>query len=134
MSERLRQDHQQYWINRVDRRQSKLFLQGPSRDQTNFLLGIKRQKLRLPVSDVTRHCTVNNHMKTMRLANSPTCAKCLEVDETVEHFVCRCPIFSRERRRTLGDFELCCEQLISADLESLLSFIKVTRRFREVTP
>jgi hypothetical protein len=85
------------------------------------------------MSVVTGHCTVNKQMKTKRLANSPTCAKCLEEDETVEHFLCRCPIFSRVRRRTLGDLELCCEQLISADLKSLLSFIKATRRFREVT-
>jgi hypothetical protein len=101
MSERLRQDHQQYWINRVDCRQSKLFLQGLSKNQTKFLLGLKRQELRLLVSVVTGHCTLNNHMKTMRLANSPTCAKFLEEDETVEHFVCRCPIFSMVRRRTL---------------------------------
>ncbi len=69
----------------------------------------------------------------MRLANSPTCVKCLEEDETVEHFLCRCPIFSRVRRRILGDFELRSEELISADLKSVLSFIKSTRRFREVT-
>jgi hypothetical protein len=124
MSERLRQDHQQYWINRVDCRQSKLFLQGPSKNQTKFLLNLKRQEFRLLVSVVTGHCTLNNHMKTMRLANSPTCAKCLEEDETVEYFVCRCPIFSRVRRRTLGDFELRSEELISADLKSVLSFIK----------
>jgi ribonuclease HI len=124
MSERLRQNHQQYWINRVDCRQSKLFLQGPSKNQTNFLLSLKRQELRLLVSVVTGHCTLNNHMKTMRLANSPTCAKCLEEDETLEHFVCRCPIFSRVRRRTLGDFELRSDELISADFKSLLSFIK----------
>ncbi len=85
------------------------------------------------MSVVTGHCILNNHMKTMRFANSPTCAKCLEEDETVEHFVCRCPIFSRVRRRTLGDFELRTEELISADLKSVLSFIKATRRFREVT-
>jgi hypothetical protein len=72
----------QYWINRVDCRQSKLFLQGPSKIQTKFLLGLKMQELRLLVSVVTVHCTLNNHMKTMRLANLPTCVKCLEEDET----------------------------------------------------
>jgi hypothetical protein len=121
-----------YWINRVDCRQSKLFLQGPSKNQTDFLLSLKRQELRLLVSVVTGHCILNNHMKTMRLANSNKCAKCLE-DETVEHFVYRCPIFSRVRRRSLGDFELRSEELVSVDLKSVLSFIKATRRFREVT-
>jgi hypothetical protein len=133
MSERLRQHNQLYWINRVDCRQSKLFLQGPSKNQTKFLLGLKRQELRLLVSVVAGHYTLNNHTKNMRLANSPTCAKCLEEDETVEHFVCRCPNFSRVRRRTLGDFELRSEELISAVLKSVLSFFKTTRIFREVT-
>jgi hypothetical protein len=73
------------------------------------------------------------YMKTMRLANSPTCAECLEEDETVEHFVCGGPIRVRVRRRTFGDFELRSKELISADLKSVLSFIKATRRFREVT-
>jgi hypothetical protein len=75
-----------------------------------FLLGLKRQELRLLVSVVTEHCTLNNHMKTMRLVNSPRCAKCLD-DETVKHFLCICLLFYRVRRRTLGDFEL----LISAN-------------------
>jgi hypothetical protein len=54
----------------------------------SWRLSLKRQELRLLVSVVTEHCTLNNHMKTMRLANSPRCAKYLEEDERVEHFLC----------------------------------------------
>jgi hypothetical protein len=44
-----------------------------------------------------------------------------------------CQIYSRVRRRTLGDFELRSEELISADLKSVLSFIKATRKFKYST-
>ncbi len=79
MSERLRLDHLR---------------------ETKFLLRLRRQELRLSVIVVMGHCTLKNHMKTMRLANSLTCVKCLEEVDTLEHFLCICPIFSRVRHRT----------------------------------
>jgi hypothetical protein len=44
MNERLGQDHQIFLINLVNCRRSMLFLQGPSKNQTKFLLGLKKAR------------------------------------------------------------------------------------------
>jgi hypothetical protein len=99
---RLRQDHQRYSIN------LKLFLQGPA--NLNFFSEPKKKSAYWWV------------------LWWGTYAKCLEKDETVEHFLCRCSIFFRVRRWTLSCFELCEEELISADLKSIYIFFLSNRR------
>jgi ribonuclease HI len=131
-SEWLRKQHQRCWTSREDCRQTKMFVQGPSKNRTSYLLSLKKSELRTLIGVVTGHCPLNNHMKTMRLANSPTCNRCLEEDETVEHFLCRCPAFSQARNRNIGGYELDSEELCSIDLNNVLKFVKRSGRFRDM--
>ena len=132
LSKRLKILHTQYWNDRVDCRQTKLFVAGPSSNRTKFLLSLKRQDLRAVIGIITGHCTLNGHMKTIGAVDSPTCPGCLEEDETAEHFVCFCPAFSESRNRTIGGYMMNSSELCEIDLKSVLSFIKRTGRFRDL--
>ena len=102
----MRSKHQQSWLSREDCKQAKIFPRGPSKTLSKKLLLLKRKDFQLLVSVITGHCALNYHMKLIRVAGSPTCPRCFEEDETVEHYVGHCPAFSRTRGHTLGNYEL----------------------------
>ena len=122
--------HQKNWEDREDCRQTKMLISGLSRNMTRYLLGLKRNELRILSAVVTGHCTLNEHMKRIGRSNSPTCTKCLEEDESAVHFLCICPVFTRARMLTLGAYELRSEELLNVDLSKILAFVKKTRRFQ----
>jgi len=131
LRERLSELHTQHWINREDCRQAKMFLTGPSSKQSKFLLSLKRRDLQLISGVVTGHCTLNSHLRTLRIINSPTCGRCLEEDETAEHFLCSCPSYSTLRHKILGEYEIESSMLTEVELKDILTFAKRTGRFRE---
>jgi hypothetical protein len=130
LSERLSKLHQQSWDDRVDCKQTKMFVAGPSKKTAQFLLSLKRSNLRTLIGIVTGHSALNYHMSRLNVLNSPTCPKCLEEDETAEHFVCRCPIYSRPRMDIWGAYELQTSELVSLDIKTILTFVRKTGRVR----
>ena len=80
---------------------------------------------------LTGHTTLNKHLKNMKLANENWCEQCEEDEmvESMEHFLCQCPAFARNRRNTLGSFFLKIEELNKIDIRHILKFVKQTQRF-----
>lgn len=129
IGKRLTARHKQCWESREDCRQAKMFAAGPSSDRTRFLLSLKRHDIRTITGILTGHCPLMRHMKIIKASESSTCPCCLEEDETVEHYLCSCPAFSRIRWRVFGVAELDSDQLLNLDPKKILDFAKKSGRF-----
>ena len=128
LNKRMETLHKQWWNERDDCRQTKMFVTEPSKKRTKYLLSLKRTELRSLVGIMTGHNYLNSHMKNMRVVGSPTCLKCLEEDETAEHFLCSCPAYSSTRLRTVGEWTIDPNVICRINLRDVLSFIKKTKR------
>ena len=47
----------------------------------------------------TGHIPLQKHLHRIGKAESPTCPKCRSDDETVIHYLLRCPVYTAQRRR-----------------------------------
>jgi ribonuclease HI len=129
IKKQLRGAHGESWTETDGCRQSKMFLTGPIPERAKWLLGLRRKELKMLVEAVTGHCSLNYHMKKVKLSSTPTCQMCYEEDETVEHLLCDCPSYSNVRMRVFGAEFLCVDDLLHIDLKPLLSFLKATKKF-----
>lgn len=64
------------------------------------------------------HVGVNSHLHRFEMRDSPLCAHCV-IPETVEHFIMRCPKYSRARQPLK---QLCTNLGIQFTLENVLAF------------
>ena len=78
---------------------------------------------------LTGHSTLRRHLFLMKMEDDPICQNCLEDEETVEHFLCHCPAFARNRRIALGYISLSSTDLPNYSLKKILKFVKSTKRF-----
>ena len=62
---------------------------------------ITRKRLRLIRQAITGHCALNYHLHKIKRAETPTCEKCNDEDETMEHFLGKCPTFLELRMEHL---------------------------------
>jgi len=122
-------EHARAWRLRADCQQTKMFVESPKNNPSNYLLSLSRKTLRSLLQIITGHNTLNKHMFVMGLNSSPTCTKCEEGSETSLHFVGSCPFYSINRLETLGAHLLSQEELKSIPLPALLKFIESSGRF-----
>ena len=62
---------------------------------------ITRKRLRLITQVITGHCALNYHLHKIKRAETPTCEKCNDEDETMGHFLGKCPALSELRMEHL---------------------------------
>ena len=55
---------------------------------------------------ITGHNTLNRHLHLMNIAETPSCEKCGEEPETIEHLIKSCPAYLQKRKQKLGEFIL----------------------------
>ena len=63
----------------------------------------------------------------MKIVDSPTCLRCGENDETVEHFVAKCPAYAKVRKSIFNEFFLE-KELHEYKVEKVLKFVSKTKR------
>jgi ribonuclease HI len=126
-----RKKHQELWDQGTDARQTRMLLPKVNGKLWAHLRRVPRDKLNLVTQIYTGHCTLQSHLYNMKISNNPHCEQCCEEDaeETVEHYLCECPAFSRNRYHTLGRLVLNPEDLKHLKLKNILDFIKNTKRF-----
>ena len=111
-------------------RQSKQLVFGLDRYRTKELLSLSRKQLQIATGILTGHCGVQRHLHLMGITDQVNCPFCGKEPETVEHFMCKCSQFDRQRQNKLGSASLTdMQELNSTRIKGLLSFVKSTGRF-----
>src|ERR1700755_2147864 len=77
--------HIEIWTNLDNCKHSRHFIKECSKSTTKYLLNKSRNDLRILISAITGHCTLNYHMHKMGLTPTTTCSKCNINEETPIH-------------------------------------------------
>ena len=89
------------WNNINSCRQSKEAVPNSSKRLTQRLLNLNRKDLRTVVGSITGHCSLNKHLFTIGVTDSPLCRGCLNAEETVTHVVLECTEVTNQRAQIL---------------------------------
>jgi ribonuclease HI len=122
----LKQWHCTYWTGTSGQRQSKFFLEGPSKTTTENLLNTSKDNVRKLTGIITGHCRLNKHLYTMGIAEEPTCRGCGEEEETPLHLLCECEAYIGSRRNILGTEKLNQEEVKNTERKKILEFFEET--------
>lgn len=124
-------EHLRLWNALTTCRQTKMFIKGPEKGLSNFILSLKRTKIRHLVGIITGHNGLNKHLYTIGIATSPMCDRCNLEEESTEHFLCRCPSYSTLRLGTLGKQTVQKEDLSKIPIRMIQQFTETSGRFEE---
>lgn len=64
----------------------------------------------------------------MGVVNGPNCRECEEIDESMEHVLCHCPVLAETSGAMLGDNRLNMATMADVYVSSLIQFILNTGR------
>jgi hypothetical protein len=96
--------------------------------------GLNRSRTSLWLRLVTGHVQLNAHLQRIGVISSDTCGNCRQEQETVVHYILRCPTYADDRHKylgTLGRDHLCLNFLFftKGAVPALFRYIKATGRF-----
>ena len=126
-----RREHKRVWENRTDCRQSKNSMDEPSKSRRVKFCKLSRGILRQVLGVLTGHCALNRHLHLMGKVAQPTCTKCGEEEETVTHYLGRCPVFFLKRMEAWGSPVMSYEDIKSSGTRPLIKFLRSTQRLLE---
>lgn len=98
--------------------------------RTNILTRFARTRLRNLVAVITGHCAMGNHARRLGLPYNDYCRSCqdAEEEETIDHFLCRCPALEELRLRHMDRNSFgSLTELSSLELGAMDSFIRDSR-------
>jgi ribonuclease HI len=109
----------------------------PSVAFARLVAGMARRQAALLVQIRTGHVALNKHLFKIGKADSPTCAACRGADETVHHFLFRCPAYRTQReglKQTLRRGATAVNTLLAKPkaMKGLFKYIQGTGRFKEI--
>ena len=67
----------------------------------------------------------------MKISTDPICPLCKEAEETAMHFLGQCAATMHLRLKLMGSAILTSEEIRQMTLCTLLSFVKLTKRFKQ---
>jgi hypothetical protein len=84
----------------------------------------------------TGHVGLNKHLHKIGKAESPLCPACQKTDETVHHFLFRCPAYDRQRRKIERELKRGAKSIKTMlgghkTMKKLFRYIHDTRRFEK---
>ena len=120
--------HQTNWRNLPYCRQTKMMIPSPDPKIWKKIQKYSRRNIMIITQMLTGHCTLQRHLTIMKIEEDPTCEQCCEDEETVEHFLCECPVFAVIRHHTLGKLFLEQTDLPGLKMSQILDFVKKTKR------
>ena len=128
-----RREHTIVWNEHTDCRQSKVALAPPTKTRRKQYCRFPRSTLRKIVGVQTGHCALNRHLKLIGEIPAALCKKCSEEDETVEHYLCKCPAYAHNRTNIWGAPTIPYTQTNAMSLKSIALFLRETKRLDEWT-
>ena len=64
----------------------------------------------------------------MKVIENPICDRCMEEEETTEHFLCRCPFYSKTRHEVFNYLFIPTAKIKDLKLKDILKFCGKTDR------
>ena len=119
--------HQKRWDNLDECRQTKMFCPKIDNNIMKLIRKMDRRKSMYATQILTGHACLQYHLNKMKIVDSPTCLRCGENDETVEHFVAKCPAYAKVRKSIFNEFFLE-KELHEYKVEKVLKFVSKTKR------
>ena len=117
------------WANRPDCVHSKRFITTPNVKPNKILIKLSRKRLRQLTGVITGHIEVQKHLHKIGISDTSLCQKCNEEEETVEHFLFKCPKYYQQRIITWNTNTLTYAQLNDKNWTSIQYYLKETGRF-----
>ena len=65
----------------------------------------------------------------MGMEEDPICNRCEEEEETMEHFLTKCPAFAEARFEILGGAEITLDLARASSPKDIMTFVRRTNRF-----
>ena len=90
-----------------------------------------KESLRSATQFLTGHCELNYHINKYKPNKIPkTCPHCLMEEETVDHFVGRCPKWSQQRGAHFNSYYISTTEVVDTfSLSRIVGYINSTKRF-----
>ena len=81
----------------------------------------------------TGHGPWNMHLTRIGIKEDPKCPYCKEIDDTVEHFIEKCPALVYARNQVWGVFIAEKDDILNHEIDStdVLTYLQITRRFKD---
>ena len=105
----------------------------PGIDHRNWKVveNLKRRQMKISTHIRTGHSILNYHMANMRKLDSSLCPCDEGEDETVFHFVARCPQWASIRHQIFGKIEMTEGQMKDLKIHKILTFTEKTGRYAD---
>ena len=87
-----------------------------------------RKDYRTATQLLTGHAGLNSHLYKMRLSEQKTCNQCNEEDETVQHFLGKCPAYYNLRMEIFHTHIIGTEDVFTYPLRKIIRFANKTKR------
>ncbi|KAJ8711943.1 hypothetical protein PYW08_008897 [Mythimna loreyi] len=109
-----------WWSSTPGCRQTKEVMPHLNKALSKKLIRLDRGSLRLVAGTITGHCTLNKHLHTIGITDSPLCRACLGQEETIAHVLLDCTGVTDIRTRTIGTPNSLIDAL--KNLKGIISF------------
>ena len=91
---------------------------------------LNRADARMAIQILSGHAALKHHLHRMKLENSPTCPKCGDEGETIEHFMGVCPYYAQLRGQVFNSYYLSISEICRHhSLKQILKFARDSKRF-----
>ena len=87
-----------------------------------------RKDYRTATQLLSGHAGLNNHLFKMRLTETKSCESCGEENETVEHFLGKCPALYNTRLEIFHTHIINAEEVFNHPLSKIIRFANKTKR------
>ena len=126
-------EHSKRWQSQPSGALTKKFGRQPNNKEAKELLGMNRKSLKSVVDIPTGHCSLQKHLHTLGIVDTPLCPSCGdEEEESVEHYLCRCEAFRQVRNKYLGKSYLRYREISTLHSSDISNYIKASKRFDAV--
>ena len=87
-----------------------------------------RKDYRTATQLLSGHAGLNDHLFKMRLTETKSCESCGEENETVEHFLGKCPALYNTRLEIFHTHIINAEEVFNHPLSKIIRFANKTKR------
>lgn len=133
LKDRVMSLHNKRWTTLDRDKHWRKMLAKPDPKRSKFLIKLDRVKLKIITEIFTGHSRLNKHLKMLGVIEDDKCPNCPECVETTEHFLGRCPAYSRLRYAIFHRVTLEVRDLQGTHAADILRFVIGTKRFSSET-
>ena len=119
--------NQARWDKRTTCRQTAMVLPRVEGKAWKIVRKMNRNEAMYVTQIITGHNSLKRHLNIMGIEECPTCERCQQEPETIEHVIKYCPAYMNLRRKILGEYVLSGE-LSTYKLQKILNFVGQTKR------